>query len=353
MKPGFVVFALPRSRTAWLSQFLSYGDWTCGHDQLRYMRSLDDVKAWLSLEKTGTCETGASPFWRLIHKYRSDLQIVTIRRPVEEVVESLVKAGLRTDPAIVRKAMTGLDRKLDQIEGRLPNVLSIPFNSLKNETVCSVLFEHCTDYVHDAERWKLLDAANIQVNFPAQVRYVTANLLAINRLLAQAKQEMLRDFASKPSDMTGFIIQEEPFSDYIRDCQHLHEQHCAIIGEHPDNWRNKNLPLMAKLYDQGFLQVMVGRSNGKPFGYLVTLVVPSLELHNTQTSQHMQFFAAPEAPGLGLKLQRAALAALKKKGVHEIFMRAGIRGNGDRMCNIYKRIGAQDFGRMYRVGLEN
>ncbi len=30
MRP-FVVFGLPRSRTAWLSRFLTYGDWVCGH----------------------------------------------------------------------------------------------------------------------------------------------------------------------------------------------------------------------------------------------------------------------------------------------------------------------------------
>ena len=47
--PPFVVFALPRSRSAWLARFLTWGDWMCGHDELRHCRSLDDVRAWLAM----------------------------------------------------------------------------------------------------------------------------------------------------------------------------------------------------------------------------------------------------------------------------------------------------------------
>lgn len=36
----FVVFSMPRSRSAWLARFLSYGDWHCGHDEIRHFRSL-------------------------------------------------------------------------------------------------------------------------------------------------------------------------------------------------------------------------------------------------------------------------------------------------------------------------
>src|SRR6185437_13562353 len=130
---GFVIFALPRSRTNWLSQFLSYGDWHCGHDQLRYMRSLDDVKNWLALENTGSCETVAAPFWRLLVKYTPDIRAVTIRRPIEEVTESLIRLGVPTPPDEIRKSLANLDHKLDQIEGRMvPNVKSIDYSALSD-----------------------------------------------------------------------------------------------------------------------------------------------------------------------------------------------------------------------------
>jgi len=99
------------------------------------------------------------------------------------------------------------------------------------------------------------------------------------------------------------------------------------------------------------MQILVARSNGKPFGYLMTLLSPSLEAPGQTIAQHTTFFADKAFPGLGLKLQRAAMANLKEKNVSEVFMRAGVRGEGERIGALYKRLGAQDFGRMYRVEL--
>ena len=54
--PPFLVLALPRSRTFWLSRFLAFGGWDCGHDQLRFMRGMEDVKAWLGTPCFGSVE---------------------------------------------------------------------------------------------------------------------------------------------------------------------------------------------------------------------------------------------------------------------------------------------------------
>lgn len=345
MQP-FVIFSLPRSRSAWLSRFLSYGDWDCGHEQLRYMRSLDDVKSWLGLPNTGSCETAAAPFWRLLPK---DIKVVTIRRPVSNVLESLAAQGV-SGPEIIRQ-INYLDRKLDQVERRVPSVLSVPYDELRQIDMCALLFEHCLPYRFDEIWWHAWQARNIQINLPSLIRYVKGHLPALNRLAAQARQAMLRDMAVKPVDMPSMIIREETFEVFQRDCEPLFRQHCVEVGEEPDNWLKKNIPLMQRVYDAGAMQIMVGRSNGRPFGYLMTLVCPSLETRDTTMGQHAAFYASPEVPGLGLKLQRAALAALKEKGVSEAFMRAGIRGDGDRMDILYKRLGGQDFGRMFRVGL--
>ena len=349
---NFVVCSLPRSRSAWLSQFLTYGDHYCGHEQLRYMRSLDDVKAWLAQPNTGSCETAAASFWRLLGKYAPDVKIVTVRRPVSEVIESLRKTGLEIDEAVLRQEMIKLDRKLDQIESRMPNVLSMQFKDLENEGACKAVFEHCLPYTHDHQRWAEMSAKNIQINLPALARYVTANRLALGKIVEQARESMLVDFTIQPVDMTGVNIEEETIDDTLRDCQDLFRRHCVEVGEAPDNWLNKNIPMMRKLHELGMAQFMIGRSNGKAFGYLVSFLSPSLEAMDRMTAHHSLFYAAPECPGLGLKLQRTAIAALKVKGVKEVFMRAGIRGSGDRLGSIYKRIGAQNFGEMFRLELE-
>jgi len=345
----FIVLSLPRSRSAWLSRFLSYEDWECGHDQLRYMRSLDDVKSWLSLEKTGTCETAAAPFWRLIPKLSADLKVVTIRRPVPEVLESLARQGIH-GPEIT-KQIKYLDGRLDQIERRIPGTLSVPYDELRQIDTCALLFEHCLPHRFDPAWWRAWDARNVQINFPALVRYVKGHLPALQKLAAQARQAILRDMAVKPVNMPAVEIREESFGVFQRDCEPLFRQHCVEVGESPDNWLKKNIPLMQRVYEAGAMQIMIGRCNGRPFGYLMTLVCPSLETLDTTMGQHAAFYASPEMPGLGLKLQRAALAALKEKGVSEAFMRAGIRGDGDRMDILYKRLGGLDFGRIYRVGL--
>lgn len=348
---NFVVCSLPRSRSAWLSQFLTYGDHYCGHEQLRYMRSLDDVQAWLNQPNTGTCETAAAPFWRLLKKYSPDVKIVTVRRPVDEVVDSLRRAGLQLDESVINK-MVKLDKKLDQLEARMPNVLSVQFKDLEDENTCKTIFEYCLPYKHDHQWWSDTSARNVQINLPALHRYVTSNALALGKVVAQARESMLVDFSVQPVDMASVTIEEESIDDTLRDCQDLFRRHCVDVGEAPDNWLNKNIPVMRKLYDLGMAQFMIGRSNGKAFGYLVSFISPSLEAADRSIAHHSLFYAAPECAGLGLKLQRAALEMLKLKGVHEVFMRAGIRGSGDRMGSLYRRIGAQNFGEMYRLELE-
>ncbi len=58
MKP-FVVYGLPRSRTYWLAQFLSYGPWAVYHEETKNIRSIEDLKSFLSQDFVGASETAA------------------------------------------------------------------------------------------------------------------------------------------------------------------------------------------------------------------------------------------------------------------------------------------------------
>jgi hypothetical protein len=114
----------------------------------------------------------------------------------------------------------------------------------------------------------------------------------------------------------------------------------------------KNFPLLRKLEAIGASQIMTARCNGRMFGYLLSLTAPSLESLDVLSAQHLTFYASTDFPGLGMKLLRAANVALQTKGVSEIFMRAGIRGDGPRMGVLYRRLGAEGFGEMYRLSTE-
>jgi len=191
----FVVYGLPRSRTNWLSHFLSYGDHKCYHEAAMFMRGVDDLRSWLAMENSGSAETAAAPAWRLIHHYRPDIRAVVVRRPVEEVVASLLAIDLSGvgayDADKLRKGMVYLDRCLDQIE-RLPGVLSVRFADLANEETCARVFEHCLPHAHDHEWWAFMNRLNLQTDTRALLRYRFAHRAQIDRFKAELKAELRR-----------------------------------------------------------------------------------------------------------------------------------------------------------------
>lgn len=351
--PPFVVLALPRSRTAWLSRFLTYGDWVCGHEELRHTRSLDDVTAWFSQPNIGTAETAAAPWWRLLDRFAPGARVLIVRRPVSEVVDSLMRLpGLSFDRAALEQTIIKLDRKLDQIEARCANVLSVNFDDLNDETACAAAFEHCLPYAHDHNHWARLAPMNIQIDMPALMRYAHAYSPALEKVAAIAKHQTLAAMATrKPIEPEGITFQTETFDDWLDGAAKLFDDHLVAVGEPPGNWQNKNLVMMQRIYDAGAMQIMTARCNGRMFGYLMTLVAPSMADENLTTATHTTFYADPTFPGLGLKLQRAALRDLKKRGVDEVFLEAGQRGSGPRLSMLYKRLGALDYSQVYRMQL--
>jgi GNAT superfamily N-acetyltransferase len=84
----------------------------------------------------------------------------------------------------------------------------------------------------------------------------------------------------------------------------------------------------------------------------VSVVGPSLEAEDKTIAVHSVFFASPSIRNLGMKLQRAAAKTLRDKGVSEVQMRAGVVGAGPRLGAFYRRMGAEDFGHLYRLSLE-
>lgn len=346
---SFVVFALPRSRTAWLSQFLTYGEWACGHDAVRHLRTMDDVRSWFSQPATGTVETAAAPWWRFLKD--RDVRVVTVRRPVEECVASLMRLPVAFDEMALRGVLTKLDRKLDQIEARLP-CLSVRFADLADEHKCGEVFEYCLPYAHDGDWWMACAARNVQVNMVVLMRYYAAHLPQLQKLASIAKQATIAGMGRR-SDIDGVTIQQEPFDVVFRDGARLFEEHCVAVGEASDNYLTKNLALMRALEGLGWLQFTTARSNGRMLGYLMAVWGPSLESPQEKTAMHTLFFASRDAPpGIGLRLQRVSIEGLKAAGVSEVMFRAGTRGSGPKMGALYRRLGAISTGEMYRLELK-
>lgn len=350
--PPFIVFALPRSRTAWLSRFLTYGEWACGHDEIRHARSLDDVKAWFSQPNTGTAETAAAPWWRTVQKLRPDVRVVVVRRPPEEVIASLERVAPFNHEQLT-KLIHSLDRKLDQIEQRMSNVISVAYDDLQFESVCAGIFDHCLPYEHDHAWWAFWDKQNVQINLPAQIRYFQAYQPQLMKLARQVKCLTLADFTRPFKEPDELTFQQDDFETFFRDGQRLFAEHCSIVGQDPEAFLNKNIPEFRAREARGELQIMTARSNGRMFGYLVTFIAPSLETVGETVAVHTTIYASPEFPRLGRQLLRAAQDALKERGVGELALRAGVVADGPRLAKLYERMGAEPQGQLYLLKLKD
>lgn len=352
MTQPFIIYALPRSRTFWLSKFLSHGAWKCGHDELRYIRSLDDIKSLLDMPFYGSAETAAGPWWRLIHAMRPDIATVVIRRSVADVVASLLATGVLFDKPKLLRQMQKMDAKLDQIEARVPGVLSVKFDDLAEEKTCAQLFEHCTGQA-PAETWfKTVAPLHLTVDLDAMMRYYHAHLPQLERVAGLAKQRILAKLSKRPVSSDAMTFQQEPFDVFLRDAQGLFAQHLVEVGEKPDAWTDKNLELMRVLEKHDALYVTTARSNGRMFGYLMSVVAPALDSRAGIDAVHTTFYASPDAPGIGIKLQRASVEFLRQKGVDQVSFRAGTRGSGPKMSALFKRLGATDAGQTFMLDLK-
>jgi len=346
----FVVFASPRSRTYWLSRFLSYGSWICGHDELQYMRSLDDIATWFTQPCIGTVETAGAQFWRTLVRDQPSARIVVVRRPVGEVLASLERQGVAGEAVTAQIKAT--DRKLEQLAIRVPGALSVRFENLAREDVCARIFERCLGIAHDSAWWQAWNAISVSGDLAAQVRYCRAYLPQLQKLARAAKQRTLVTMRRPAVPPDGFTIQEERFDAWFRDAPALFREHMIATEQDVDRYKAKNIPLLHQLDEAGAMQIITGRSNGRMFGYLMTIIGPSLDAQDRTEALHLPFFVSKDCPGgLGMKLQHAALEALRAKGVDEVFGRAGIRGAGPRLGSMYRRLGFEDFGTVHRLDI--
>jgi len=194
-KRPFIVYGLPRSRTFWLSRFLSYGDWECHHETAIRMRGIEDIAALFSQPGTGTAETAAAPGWRVLHHHVPDLRAVVVRRPVEQVMASLARLDLNGafvyDLTKLRKNMERISRALDQI-ARLPGALVVDHDDLDREDVCAEIFTHCLSIDLPRDWWLRLRGQNLQTDAIAVLRYYFENQDKVERFKKACRTELSR-----------------------------------------------------------------------------------------------------------------------------------------------------------------
>jgi hypothetical protein len=154
----YVVFTAGRSRTMWLSAFLTYGICACNFESTAKVNSFSDVVNALHIPGIGAAETLAAPAWPLLKVAAPTLRSVVVRRPLEEIIQSLVdatKGKVELDLPVLRKLLLRLQQALERISEH-PDTLTVDFEDLDEEETCKRIFEHCLPYKHDAGWWKFM-----------------------------------------------------------------------------------------------------------------------------------------------------------------------------------------------------
>lgn len=176
MTTPFLIYALPRSRTAWLSYFLTYKDWHCSHDIVTDIHSIQELKDFFSQPYVGSAETGLVEGWELAERLMPQIRRVVIRRSLKDVKASLAKFGINADKDIERRSAL-----LTQVTQR-PGVLTVTFDDLNTEEGCKKVFEHCLQLPFDHEHWLALKDKNIQVDMEKWLEKLAKNRDGISAL---------------------------------------------------------------------------------------------------------------------------------------------------------------------------
>jgi len=131
---SFFILRLPRSRTAWLANFLTYDGMVCFHDGLNGVSSIDEYKK--KINGCGDSNTGLALFD--FERHFPDRKVIVIDSSVErsiefgkdiygiDLTEEFIKLKKRLDIiAGMHISLSDIDRKLKEIWNY---VYSIPFN---------------------------------------------------------------------------------------------------------------------------------------------------------------------------------------------------------------------------------
>lgn len=165
---NFFIISLPRSRSAWLSNLLTFGDSFCFHEGFVGCDSLKALRG--KMEATGFKTVGNSDCMNIllienILEEFPDAKFVFVHRPKEQVIEELRSLGLNEN-GFIEIAV----QKMESL-----NHLGIHFHydDLKDQSICEEIHEYCTGQKLNNDRWELLDKLDISIFLGRKIEEVS------------------------------------------------------------------------------------------------------------------------------------------------------------------------------------
>jgi hypothetical protein len=152
---------MPRSRTAWVANYLTTGGVYCEHELLSRFRNVQECAEWMRAEATartavGMSDSGAVLFQDALAEALPEARWVILRRPVAEVEESF-----RREHGLELPDLWAQKRKVDDaIMRRNPLVVDFPDVDGRIREVA----EYCVPgWVHDEDRHRMLLGWDVQL----------------------------------------------------------------------------------------------------------------------------------------------------------------------------------------------
>ena len=329
MRP-YVIFSLPRSRSAWLSALLE-----CEHDLGAECRTPDE---FVAMAKGGTCETGAGFAWPLIRQLSPECRFAVVRRPTADVVASFERLGLLG----LGSEMERRERDLDALS-TLPDTLTVNYADLKSPAVCGGLWAHCRGDAMPMDRWRRFDGLNIQVDLARQLTRLEAN----RGQIAALKAEVARRLA-KP----GLVVAQEPWSEaFWSEAEPLATRHFEEVdgGVEPRRRLNLDTAFMQRLADGGVLKLFTARVDGALVGYYTWNVTSDVESAGLLIAQQGAWYVEPGRTAVACRMFDFAVGELKKMGVQCVYPHHRAQGRGAHIGRFFVRRGAKKIQDTYSL----
>ncbi len=155
---NFFITGLPRSRTSWFSAFMTSGDVFCWHEAMNGCHTKEELTRRMNLggySIVGNSDSGL--IYTDFEKRFPDANTVVIHRKVDEVVDSLLDAGI-----IEPENREGVANMLDDMSSKLEFVegLHVEFKYIDQQI--NEIYTFCTGRDMDKNRFKLFQNLSIE-----------------------------------------------------------------------------------------------------------------------------------------------------------------------------------------------
>lgn len=172
----FCVLGLPRSRTAWLGQFLSHGGRECRHEGTATMTSFDAVLETLR-SGVGLSDTMLGLRAEDIARALPETRMVIVRRDIAQVRASIAKIGY----PMAGHFLDDLEQRLNRASW-LPHAIVVRFEELDDKATCAWVFRHCLGETMPGDWWDLWGRVNVQTDAKSVIEAGTKNMAGLRAI---------------------------------------------------------------------------------------------------------------------------------------------------------------------------